>query len=410
MAGKTILLIITGGIAAYKALTLIRLLKKAGYRAPCVLTAGGLQFVTPLSVSALAGEDVLCADSWRMDHIRLVRSADAIIIAPASADFLAKMACGLADDLATATLLATTPDIPVFVAPAMNPAMWDHPATQANVRTLRGRGVRFIGPCQGDAACGESGIGRMAEPEEVFERLKKAFSEEAGALSGKNALVTAGPTYEPIDPVRFIGNRSSGKQGYAIAAALAEAGADVTLVSGPVALPAPDGVRVVRVETAEQMLAACEAALPVDIAVCAAAVSDYAPYRIEKNKIKKDRNKTPQFIDLKENPDILQSLSTPGAARPSLVVGFAAETEDLLDNAAAKRLKKGCDWLLANDVGSENIFGADENHVYLVTDSGIVEWERAGKRDVAERLVREICDFMNEEHHDRSDRNRPDAA
>ncbi|MCB1556289.1 MAG: bifunctional phosphopantothenoylcysteine decarboxylase/phosphopantothenate synthase, partial [Alphaproteobacteria bacterium] len=211
-------------------------------------------------------------------------------------------------------------------------------------------------------------------------------------------------------PVRFIGNRSSGKQGYAIAAALAQAGADVTLVSGPVALPAPDGVRVVRVETAEQMLAACEAALPVDIAVCAAAVSDYAPYRIEKNKIKKDRNKTPQFIDLKENPDVLQRLSTPGAARPSLVVGFAAETEDLLDNAAAKRLKKGCDWLLANDVGSENIFGADENHVYLVTDSGIVEWERAGKRDVAERLVREICDFMNEEHHDRSDRNRPDAA
>ncbi len=428
MNGKSVLLIISGGIAAYKALELIRLFKKAEARVRCIITKGGQQFVTPLSVSALCGEEALTEDSYKMDHISLTREADMVILAPASANMLAKMAQGLADDLASTTLLATDSQTPVFVAPAMNPAMWEHPATQDNVTTLKKRGITFIGPVAGDAACGENGVGRMSEPEEIFNILASGAKNNK-PLAGKSALVTAGPTYEPLDPVRFIGNRSSGKQGYAIAAALAKAGAQVTLVSGPVSkdikgeslnteslntkdpsFPVSNYVKLITVETAEEMLAACQKALPVDIAVCAAAVADYAPCRVENQKIKKDGSNALHTIELKENPDILKTLSQQSPKRPALVIGFAAETENLLENARAKRLKKGCDWLLANDVGRENIFGAEENHVYLMSAADTEEWPKASKQAIAQKLVRAIKDFMDEDKNDRSDRNRTDAA
>ncbi|MBI4030668.1 MAG: bifunctional phosphopantothenoylcysteine decarboxylase/phosphopantothenate--cysteine ligase CoaBC [Proteobacteria bacterium] len=395
LQSKKILLIISGGIAAYKSLELIRLLKKAGAGVRCILTQGGAKFITPLSVSALSGEQThtdlwSLKDETEMGHIRLSRESDLIVVAPASASFIAKMAFGLADDLGTAALLAA--DKPVLVAPAMNHMMWNHPATQENIGTLMRRGVKTAGPCAGDMACGETGIGRMAEPEEILTSIRAHF-ERAKKLSGLRALVTSGPTFEPIDPVRFIGNRSSGKQGHAIAAALASCGADVTLVSGPTALPDPASVKTIHVETADEMISACRAAAPADIAICAAAVADWKPAQTQKKKIKKDKN-APPTLTLTENPDILSALAQPGPRRPRLVIGFAAETENILESAHAKRMKKKCDWIVANNVGTkEKIFGSDGNHVHLITASGQMEW-RGSKKDIADRLVLEIMDHF----------------
>lgn len=386
----TILLIISGGIAAYKALALIRLLKKDGLRVVPVLTKGGAQFVTPLSVSALAEEKVYgdlfsLTDEQEMGHIRLSRLSDLVVVAPASADILAKMVHGLADDLASTLLLAANK--PVLVAPAMNPAMWAHAATQANIATLQARGVTVAGPACGDTACGEEGLGRMLEPEALFSAIKEKLQIK-GPLAGKRALVTAGPTVEPIDPVRFITNASSGKQGYAVAEALARAGADVTLVSGPVSLAPPSGVRLVKVNTAREMMDAAEAALPVSIAVCAAAVADWRVKETAAQKIKKGTGLP--ALALEENPDILATLAAHKTKRPTLVIGFAAETERLEDNARAKLAAKGCDWLLANDV-SQGVFGADDNTVHLFTRAGAHEaWPRMRKDAVARELVEKI--------------------
>lgn len=393
LQGKTVLLVISGGIAAYKALGLIRDIRRAGGAVRAILTAGGAQFITPLSVASLSEHPCYTdlfslRDEAEMGHIRLSREADLIVVAPASANMIAKMAQGLADDLASTTLLAA--DKPVMIAPAMNHMMWQHPATQGNIDTLRARGVHIIGPVAGDMACGEYGPGRLSEPEDIMAAIT-AFFAAAQPLAGMRAVVTSGPTYEPLDPVRFIGNRSSGKQGHAIAAALAAAGAQVTLVSGPVALPDPAGVDVVRVETATDMLAATLAALPADIAVCAAAVSDWSAATIHRQKIKKSGGNTPPDIKLKENPDILAAVARAGRNRPRLVIGFAAETENLLAAAQAKRNAKGCDWIVANDVAAENIFGADENHVVLITQDGAEEWPRASKQHIAQKLVAAIA-------------------
>lgn len=393
---KSILLIITGGIAAYKSLELIRLLRQDGAQVRCILTSGGAHFVTPLSVSALC-EHPAYTDLWslkdesEMGHIRLVRETDLIVVAPASANFMAKMAHGLADDLASTCLLAA--DKPILIAPAMNHRMWTHPATQANVATLQARGVRMIGPDEGAMACGEYGPGRMAEPENILEQIRSFFLNRS-ILKGTKALVTAGPTFEPIDPVRFIGNRSSGKQGIAIAQALHEAGADVTLVLGPAHEPAPAHLRVIRVHTAQDMLAACEAALPADIAICAAAVSDWRPAEFQDRKMKKRSDQSPPAIELAENPDILKTLSH-HKNRPRLVVGFAAETENLLDHARQKLKTKGCDWIVANNV-SENVFGAQENHAFLITSQTTLEWPRAPKAQIARRLVQHITEFFHD--------------
>lgn len=391
LENKSVLLVISGGIAAYKSLELIRLIKKSGGTVRCILTDGGAQFITPLSVSSLTGEETYTnlwalRDDASMAHIKLSREADLIVVAPASADFMAKMAQGRADDLASTTLLAA--DKPVMIVPGMNPEMWAHPATQANVKILKDRGIKQVGPTEGDMACGETGLGRMAEPEEIFDSILSFFFERP--LKGFTALVTSGPTYEPIDPVRFIGNRSSGKQGHAIAAALFEAGADVTLITGPVNLKDPNGVKAVHVESAKQMLSAVQG-IKADIAVCAAAVSDWAP-EAHDHKIKKREGKTPPDIKLNENPDILHNLST-GSSRPRLVVGFAAETENLLQNAKEKLARKKCDWILANDV-SQNAFGSDENHVYLVTNQTTDEWPESSKRDIARKLVTAITEYL----------------
>ncbi len=392
--GKRVLLIVTGGIAAYKVLELIRRGAERGLRFRCVLTRAAQQFVTPLAVASLAGEKVYSdlfslTDEAEMGHIRLSREADLVVVAPATADMLAKMAGGLADDLASTLLLAT--DKPVMVAPAMNPCMWQHPATQRNVERLRGDGIRFVGPEEGDMACGETGPGRMAEPEAILAAIETLLGP--GPLAGLRALVTSGPTHEPIDPVRYIANRSSGRQGHAIARALAEAGAEVTLVTGPVALPDPPGVRTVRVTTAREMLEACEAALPVDIAVCAAAVCDWRPERPAEDKLKKREGAAPPVLELAENPDILRSLATRGENRPRLVIGFAAETEALLEHAREKRRRKGCDWILANDVGAGSaVFGGTRNRVLLLRDEEEPEsWPEMDKQEVARRLVAEIA-------------------
>ena len=325
-----------------------------------------------------------------MGHIRLSREADLIVVAPASANLIAQMAQGRADDLASTTLLAANK--PILIAPAMNHKMWDHPATQANLATLKDRGVLTVGPTEGDMACGEYGMGRMAEAHDILTAIRSFFFELP--LSGYTALVTSGPTFEAIDPVRFIGNRSSGKQGHAIAAALSQAGAHVTLVTGPVALKDPSGVKTIHVETAAEMLKACESALPVDIAVCAAAVSDWAPLAQQPHKIKKRGDQSPPDLKLKENPDILRTIAG-HKKRPKLVIGFAAETENLLENAREKLAKKGCDMLLANDVGAEKVFGAQENHVYLVTHKTAAEWPKSGKDEIARRLVQTITAHMN---------------
>jgi phosphopantothenoylcysteine decarboxylase/phosphopantothenate--cysteine ligase len=391
LAGKRILLIISGGIAAYKSLELIRRLRERGVRVRAILTAGGAQFITALSVASLSGEKVFqelfsLTDESEMGHIRLSREADLVLVAPASADILAKMAHGRADDLATTALLAT--DKPVMVAPAMNVEMWGHAATQANVAMLETRGIRRIGPNPGDLACGEVGAGRMAEPHEILAAIESFFATGA-PLSGTRALVTSGPTWEPIDPVRFIGNRSSGRQGHAIAAALARRGAATVLVAGPTAEPDPAGVEVRHVETAAEMLAAAQAALPVDVAVCAAAVADWRPAEMRNAKIKKDG--APPAIALTENPDILATLSAPGKARPLLVIGFAAETDDLLANAKSKLARKGCDWVVANDVSpGSGTFGGADNTVHLVSAAGIDSWPAMSKTEVAERLAERI--------------------
>lgn len=395
---RRILLIISGGIAAYKSLDLIRRLKDEGASVRCVLTEGGAQFITPLSVSALSGEPVFTklfseTDEQRFGHIRLSRETDLIVVAPASANLMAKMAHGLADNLASAVLLATNK--PVLLAPAMNSAMWQSPAMQANMATLLSRGVKTIGPASGTLACGEEGAGRMSEVSDILAAIKEHFSV-SGPLSGLHALVTSGPTYEPLDPVRFIGNRSSGKQGHAIAAALAAQGADVTLVSGPVALPDPANVKTVPVQTAREMLAACEQNGPFDITVCAAAVADWRPAAQADEKMKKATGSLPPAVALVENPDILASLSKLSPSRPKLVVGFAAETGDLIKLAQEKFARKGCDWLLANDVGGGKIFGADENEVTLLRKnaSGVIAsepWPRASKDAIALKLAEEIA-------------------
>ena len=398
LAGKRILLIVSGGIAAYKSLDLIRRLRERGAAVRCILTAAGAKFVTPLSLAALSGDKVYgelfsLIDESEMGHIRLSREADLVVVAPATANILARMAQGLATDLATTALLAT--DKPVMVAPSMNVRMWDHAATRANLAILRQRGVSVIGPGSGDLACGETGDGRLAEVADIVAAIETHFGRHA-PLAGRRALVTSGPTFEAIDPVRFIGNRSSGKQGHAIALALSRLGADTTLISGPVHEPDPQGVRVVHVESAQDMLAACLAALPVDVAVCAAAVADWRVRNPAEQKLKKDKTakRAPPTLDLIENPDILATLSA-GNARPKLVIGFAAETENLLAGARTKLAAKGCDWIVANDVSpGSGILGGNDNTVHLVTAAGDESWPPMTKDAVAEQLAARIRDHL----------------
>jgi phosphopantothenoylcysteine decarboxylase/phosphopantothenate--cysteine ligase len=398
MRGKSVLLIIGGGIAAYKSLELIRRLAERGIGARAILTEAGAQFVTPLSISALSGEKVFqdlfsLTDESEMGHIQLSRSADLVVVAPATADLMARIANGLANDLASTTLLAT--DKPVLMAPAMNVRMWNHPATQRNLATLKSSGVLFIGPNDGEMACGEYGPGRMAEPLEIVAAIEKALATQTtGPLSGMKALVTAGPTQEPLDPVRFLSNHSSGKQGYAIADALSAAGAETTLVSGPVELAPPHHTRLVKVTTAREMLAACEAELPVDIAVFTAAVADWRPEVPANQKIKKSNGAPAPSIALTANPDILSTISH-AKRRPSLVIGFAAETENVVAHAQDKRARKGCDWIVANDVSpGTGIFGGDKNRVHLVTAKGVEDWPLMDKADVGRRLACRIADTL----------------
>jgi phosphopantothenoylcysteine decarboxylase/phosphopantothenate--cysteine ligase len=392
---RRILLIIAGGIAAYKTLEVIRRLREREFSVRCVITRAGAKFVTPLAVASLSGERVFTdlfslTDEAEIGHIRLSRDADLVVVAPATADMIAKMAHGLADDLASTALLAT--DKPVLIAPAMNPAMWAHPATRRSIAQVQADGVRLVGPNPGDMACGETGLGRMAEPDQIVEAIEQILAATAGPLRGMRALVTSGPTVEAIDPVRFIANRSSGKQGHAIAAALVDAGAEVVLVSGPVHEPDPAGASVVRVESAREMLAACEAALPVDIAVCAAAVADWRVAESSRDKIKKQVDGVPPTLVLAENPDILRTLSH-AAARPRLVVGFAAETGNVVANGRRKLAIKGCDWIVANDVSREQAtFGSVYNTVQLIrSDAEVETWPKLAKAQVASRLVARIA-------------------
>lgn len=392
LAGKHILLIIGGGIAAYKSLELIRRLQDQGARVTPVLTKSGAEFVTPLSVSALAGTPVhqelfdLTAEA-EMGHIQLSRSADLLVVAPATADLMAKMAQGHANDLASTLLLAT--DTPVLLAPAMNVRMWDHPATRRNLETLKGDGVSFVGPNEGSMACGEFGPGRMAEPEEILAAIAAKLAD--GPLKGKRILVTSGPTHEPIDPVRYIANRSSGAQGAAVARALRDQGADVVFITGPAAVRPPEGVQVVPVESAREMEAAVQAALPADAGVFAAAVADWRVASASDRKLKKSKDGLP-VLEFAENPDILKSVSQMKDGRPPLVVGFAAETNDVVENATAKRKRKGCDWIVANDVSpATGIMGGSENAVILISDDGAEEWPRMGKDEVARKLAERIA-------------------
>jgi phosphopantothenoylcysteine decarboxylase/phosphopantothenate--cysteine ligase len=393
MSGARILLIVGGGIAAYKACELIRLLRKHGMSVRCVLTEGGAQFVTPMTLAALAEQPVHTSlwdlkDEAEMGHIQLSRDADLVVVAPATADLLARMAAGIADDLATTLLLAT--DKPVLAVPAMNVRMWEHAATRRNVARLRADGLTVLEPDEGPMACGEYGPGRLPEPEAILRAIKAKLGG-SGRLSGKHVVVTAGPTHEPIDPVRYIANRSSGKQGFAIAGALARLGARVTLVSGPVALPSPAGVTRIDVETAREMAAAVEGALPADAAVLVAAVADW---RVEpsSSKIKKRGGGVPQLA-LEENPDILAGLGA-GPRRPRLVIGFAAETDDVIANATAKRARKGADWIVANDV-SGDVMGGANNRVHLVTEAGVEDWDNMPKEDVAAKLAARIADALS---------------
>ena len=399
---RRILLIITGGIAAFKSLDLIRRLRERRAFVTPVMTVAAAEFVTPLSVSALAGQKVYqdlfnLNDEAEMGHIELSRSADLVVVAPASVDLLAKMATGHANDLASTLLLAT--DTPVLVAPAMNVRMWDHPATQRNIATLIDDGIHFVGPNQGDMACGEYGLGRMAETIEIVSAIDQLFNnmDVAKPLNGKRILVTSGPTYEPIDPVRYIANRSSGAQGSAIAEALLSAGAEVAFVTGPADVAPPVGVQITRVQTATEMLKAVEAALPCDVAIFAAAVADWRVTKENAVKIKKENGKLP-VLEFVENTDILSAVSHRDGDRPTLVIGFAAETDNVVHNARVKLDKKGCDWILANDVSSETgIMGGNENAVHLISAEGVDTWDRMSKSQVAERLIQKICDALGEE-------------
>ncbi len=398
LRGKRILLIIGGGIAAYKSLDLIRRLSERGATVTPVLTRGGEQFVTPLSVSALAGSKVYrdlfdLTDEAEMGHIQLSRSADLVLVAPATADLMAKMAQGLAGDLASTLLLAT--DTPVILAPAMNVRMWEHPATQRNRATLAADGIGFVGPDDGSMACGEFGPGRMAEPMAIVAATEAHFA--AGPLAGKRIIVTSGPTHEPIDPVRYIANRSSGAQGTALASALRDLGAEVIFVTGPASVAAPDGVTVVPVETALQMKDAVMAALPTDAAVFAAAVADWRVASASDRKLKKTRDGMPA-LEFAENPDILATVSRLDNGRPSLVVGFAAETDDVVAHATAKRLRKGCDWIVANDVSpATGIMGGTENAVTLITENGAEDWPRMSKADVSEKIAARIAKALSDD-------------
>jgi len=389
---KRVLLIISGGIAAYKSLTLIRGLRERNIAVRCVLSVAAAKFVTPLTVGALSGDKVYTdlfslTDEQEMGHIRLSREADLVVVAPASADLLAKAANGLADDLPSTILLAT--DKPVLIAPSMNTEMWEHPATQRNLAILAGDGVHRVGPDEGDLACGEIGAGRVAEPDNILTTIEAMLAGTSSDLASVRALVTSGPTQEPIDPVRYIGNRSSGKQGHAIAQALGTLGAEVTLITGPTKEPNPRRARVIRIQTAEEMLAACLKTLPVDVAVCAAAVSDWRASVPANRKIK--RNGKPQHLELIENPDILGRLSATQPNRPTLVVGFAAETESVIENATKKRLAKGCDWIVANDVTEESgVFGSTHNKVHVIDEIGVEDWPVASKAVIAERLAARI--------------------
>ncbi len=405
MQGRRILLIIGGGVAAYKSLELIRLIRKAGGAVTPVLTRAGEEFVTPLAAASLAGEKAYTAlfdltDEAEMGHIELSRVADLVVVAPATADLMAKMAGGHADDLASTLLMAT--DTPVLIAPAMNLRMWEHAATRRNLATLSADGIAVVGPDEGEMACGEYGPGRMAEPAAILAAIERRLAPDdrpSGRLAGRRVIVTSGPTHEPIDPVRYIANRSSGTQGAAIAAALAALGAEVVLVTGPATAPLPTGPGIVRVETAREMLEAVRKALPAEAAVFAAAVADWRVTEAALSKIKKDGSGTCPSLTLAENPDILKTIAAlPGGRRPALVVGFAAETDDVVANAEAKRRRKGCDWIVANDVSpATGIMGGPENAVTLVTPEGAEEWPRASKAEVARRLAERIADALDRE-------------
>ena len=390
LSGKTVLLIIGGGIAAYKCLELIRLLKTAQCRVRVIMTRAAEEFVTPLSVASLAGEKVHTTlfnltDEVEMGHIELSRAADLLVVAPATADLMAKMAHGLADDLASTALLAT--DKRVLIAPAMNVRMWTHAATQRNLALLKADGIDVVGPNDGEMACGEYGPGRMAEPAEILRAIENSLRPREKPLAGRKVLITAGPTREAIDPVRYISNQSSGKQGYAIAAAAAALGAETVLVSGPVNLPIPPGAGMMPVDSAEQMLKTCEGELPCDIAIFTAAVADWRPVTVAGQKIKKQAGRIPSLA-MVENPDILRTIATHKDKRPKLVVGFAAETENILENAREKLASKGCDIIVANGVGaSSGFFGGDRNTVHLVTRDGIERWPEMSKPDVAKKLM-----------------------
>lgn len=395
LRGKRVLLIVGGGIAAFKSLELIRLIRKAGGEATPVLTRAAREFVTPMSASALAAEKVYTdlfdlTDEAEMGHIELSRSADLIVVAPATADLIAKMAGGHADDLASTLLMAT--DTPVLIAPAMNVRMWLHPANQRNVQTLEADGIVRVGPDEGDMACGEYGPGRMPEPAAILAAIEARIAD--GPLKGRHIVVTSGPTREPIDPVRYIANRSSGAQGTALAKALSALGARVTFVTGPASVPPPDGVTVVRVETANEMLTSVQNALPADAAVFAAAVADWH-VEASGSKIKKEGSGKPPALALSENPDILATVSQMGEGRPGLVVGFAAETDHVIANATAKRKRKGCDWIVANDVSpATGIMGGSENAVTVIDADGADEWPRGSKDEVARRLAARIADAL----------------
>ncbi|MBI2718463.1 MAG: bifunctional phosphopantothenoylcysteine decarboxylase/phosphopantothenate--cysteine ligase CoaBC [Rhizobiales bacterium] len=393
-SGKSILLIIAGGIAAYKSLELIRLLRAKGLGVKTIMTRAAQQFVTPLSVASLTGEKVntdlfSLTDEVEMGHIELSRAADLLVVAPATADLMAKMAVGLADDLASTALLAT--DKPVLIAPAMNVRMWTHAATRANLAMLQSRGVAVVGPNDGEMACGEFGPGRMAEPAEIVAAIEAKLAPGARPLAGRKVVITAGPTREPIDPVRFISNHSSGKQGYAIAAAAAALGAETVLISGPVNLAVPPGVGIRPVESAAEMLTACEEELPCDIAIFAAAVADWRVAHVAAEKIKKEQGRAPALA-MVENPDILRTIATRPDKRPGLVVGFAAETEKVIEHAREKLARKGCDLIVANDVSAASgVFGGDRNKVHLVTAHGVEIWPDMSKAEVAQRLMHKLA-------------------
>ena len=425
LTGKKILLIISGGIAAYKCLELIRLIKKQGGAVQVILTKSGAQFVTPLSAASLSGEKVLSdlfdlTDETEIGHIELSRAADLVVVAPASADIMARMANGIASDLATTTLLAT--DKQVLVAPAMNVRMWEHAATQRNIATLQGDGILFVGPNEGDMACGEFGPGRMAEPAEIFNAIDTILKEGpklltrpqsrlekrqsltyplTGPLTGKTVLITAGPTHEPIDPVRYIANRSSGKQGYALAQAAYDLGARVILVSGPVSLPIPEGIEVLPVETARDMHDACMEELPVDIAICAAAVADWRVESPASEKMKKQGKADVPDLSLTQNPDILRTISNLKIDRPDLVVGFAAETQNVVENAKTKLASKGCDLIIANDVGAgSDVMGGAQNTVHIVSKTDVEDWPQMPKHQVAEKLMAYLATCLQDKQPD----------